>query len=223
MEKLQINDRFKDAPWYENSIKEKILVGGVGGIGSSAMYCLAKTIPAYYFIIDNDTVEEHNIGTQFFSKKDFGTSKVDAVVKMVNDYSEARVSALGRKINSGDYLPITISAFDNMEARKQLFNQWKIKENRELFIDGRLRASMYEVYVVTKGREEQYKATLFEDSEVEEDVCTFKQTSYFAMMIGSKITQVLVNYLTNKYANEDICVLPFKVTEVGDLFYFNAE
>lgn len=220
---LQINDRFKDAPWFIKSKEENILVGGVGGIGSSSMYCLAKTIPATYYIIDNDFVAQHNIGTQFFKKTDIDRYKVESISEMVKLYSDANTIPFNRKINEFDKLPITISAFDNMEARKQLFQNWKSLENREIFIDGRLRASMYEVYAVIKGREEEYETTLFNDSEVEDDMCTFKQTSYFAMMIGAKITQVLVNYLTNKYSEQDICQLPFKITEVGDMFYFNAE
>ena len=61
-------NRFKDAPWFIGSKEENILIGGIGGIGSNAMYCLSKTIPAKYYIFDFDNVEEINVGTQFFKK-----------------------------------------------------------------------------------------------------------------------------------------------------------
>ena len=112
-----------------------------------------------------------------------------------------------------------ITGFDNMKARKLAFKNWKKLDNREIFIDGRLRAAFYEVFVVTKGREDEYEATLFDDSEVQLAPCTYKQTAYFAMLIGARITHLLVNYLTNKYQNDDICELPFRVSEVGDMFY----
>ena len=220
---LPINDRFKDAPWYEGCKNEKILIGGVGGIGSSSLYCLAKSIPAKYYIIDDDIVEAYNIGTQFFSKNDVGKHKVTSCSEMIYNYTAASVVPFPRRINSMDKMPIMISAFDNMKARKELFENWKSQENREIFIDGRLRATLYEVYVVTKGNEEKYEATLFDDDEVQDDACTFKQTAYFAMMIGAKITQVLTNYLTNKYSNADICALPFKISEIGEIVYFTAE
>lgn len=223
MELQQLNDRFKDAPWFEQCQKEYILVGGVGGIGSSAMYCLTKTIPCTYMIIDMDTVAEYNVGTQFFNKKDVDKLKVQAVQEMATSYSSARVMPFPRAITDNDKMPIMVSAFDNMKARKQLYEAWKKQEKREIFIDGRLRATMYEVYIVLPGREAQYEATLFDDSEVKDDECTFKQTSFFAMAIGAKITQALTNYLSNKYTKEDSCALPFKISEVGELFYFNAE
>lgn len=82
----------------------------------------------------------------------------------------------------------------------------------------RLRANLYEVYVVIKGREEEYEKTLFNDSEVDDGPCTFKQTAYFGMLVGARITHVLVNYLTNKYAKEEVCNLPFKISEFGEPF-----
>lgn len=109
-----------------------------------------------------------------------------------------------------------IAALDNMAARKQMFDYWKSRDDRELFIDGRLRANLYEVYAVTKGNEAKYEETLFMDSEVDDGPCTFKQTSYFAGLIGARITHILVNYLTNKYSGEEVSVVPFKVSEVGE-------
>ena len=37
----KVNGRFKDAPWYKQCENEDILLGGVGGIGSNALYYLA--------------------------------------------------------------------------------------------------------------------------------------------------------------------------------------
>lgn len=220
----QYDNRFKDAPWYEKCKEEQILVIGLGGIGSSTMYCLAKTIPAEYIILDGDTVEEYNIGCQFFEKNDVGYLKVESIHDMLVKHTSTTVSTIGSMWKEGDIVaPITITALDNMKTRKEVFEQWKTMEDREILIDGRLRATMYEVYVVTPGREAEYEATLFEDSEVPDDVCTFKQTAYFAMMIGAKITQILTNYLSNKYTNSNTCVVPFKVSEVGELFWFDLK
>lgn len=221
---MNIDGRFKDAPWYEQSKNESILVGGVGGIGSNLMYNLTKTIPkAQYYIFDMDIVAEHNIGTQFFRLQDIDKSKVSALSDHILTFSkDIVIRCFNNKITDNSAtLAITISAFDNMKARVDLFNAWKRLPDREIFIDGRLRASLYEVYVVTPGKEEEYEKTLFGDSDVDESPCTFKQTAYFAMLIGARITHVLVNYLINKYAKEDICNIPFKIQEVGEPFYIN--
>lgn len=218
----QYNARFKDAPWYEKSIKEQILFVGQGGIGSNAMYCLAKTIPATYFIMDNDIIEEFNCGTQFFDYNQIGKRKVDAMIETLSIRSTAKLNPLPQKYNN-EYLPIMISGLDNMATRKQVYEEWKKHENREIYIDGRLRANLYEVYVVTKGREEDYEKTLFNDDETSDGPCTFKQTAYFGMLIGARITHVLVNYLTNKYSKEEVCSLPFKIQEFGEPFYINVQ
>jgi len=217
-----ITDRFKDAPWYINSTKENILLIGTGGIGSNALFAMTKTIPATYWIIDMDKVEEYNIGTQHFKKSQINQYKVKAILDNCNEQSNCTIHPFIDKYNN-EYYPITITGLDNMQTRKQVFEEWVKHENRQLLIDGRLRANLYEVYVVTKGREEEYSKTLFEDSEVDDGPCTFKQTAYFGMLIGARITHVLVNYLTNKYAGEDICNLPFKIQEFGEPFYINIE
>ena len=218
MQHSNINGRFKDAPWYQGCMNESILVVGAGGISSNSLYYLAKTIPATYYVVDNDTVDEINIGTQFFSKSQIGSFKVGAMANMINDYSSAKAVSLN-KLYTNEYCPITITGLDNMKTRKEVYEQWKSHEDREILIDGRLRANLYEIYVVLKGREAEYEATLFDDSEVDDGPCTFKQTAYFAGLIGSRITHVLVNYLSNKYSDDPVCEVPFSIKEVGDLFY----
>jgi len=215
----RLNGRFKSAPWYQQSKNEQILLTGVGGIGSNALYCLTKTIPAKYFIVDNDVVDEHNIGTQFYRENQIGKPKVTACLENI-DYKN--INPL-KKLVTNEQLPITIMGFDNMEARKLVFNNWKANPNREILIDGRLRASFYEIYTVTKGNEEAYELTLFDSNEIEKSPCTFKQTAYFAMLIGARITHLLVNYLINKYSGDEICELPFKVCELGEPFYIEIQ
>jgi len=216
--------RIKDAPWIpDNTLRISIL--GLGGIGSNALYNLVKSVPADYFIFDFDVVEDHNIITQFFRRKDLTRAKVMAL----KDYfieleSISRIIPFQTKVQDykdpADFInSITITGFDNMAARKFAFENWKQLENRELFIDGRLRATSYEVYSVIPGREERYEETLFDDADIPDDPCTFKQTTFFGMLIGARITNMVTNYLTNKYLEEEVCSLPFKFKELGELCY----
>jgi hypothetical protein len=220
MQTNNYNSRFKDAPWYDKSINETILVVGAGGIGSNAMHCLTKTIPATYIIVDDDKVEEYNIGTQFFRTDFLNKSKVSAVVDNAKVFgSLAKVIALESKYNPTMYSPIFLTGLDNMKTRKECFEEWRKHEDRELFIDGRLRSNLLEIYSVQKGQEALYEETLFDDSEIDDGACTFKQTAYMAMMIGAKMTNILVNYLINKYSEEPLSVVPFKIKEYSELFY----
>lgn len=220
MTSISTDDRFKDAPWYEGCKNEKIIVVGCGGIGSTAMYFLTKTVPSHYYLFDFDTVEQYNVGCQFFDISDIGSSKVAAFEKKHDRYGNSdNLHVFNQPYSNDTTTPIMIAALDNMATRKQMFDYWKNRDDRELFIDGRLRANLYEVYAVTKGNEAKYEETLFMDSEVDDGPCTFKQTSYFAGLIGARITHILVNYLTNKYSGEEVSVVPFKVSEVGEPFY----
>ncbi len=213
-----IDDRFKDAPWYEKCKYEQILVGGAGGIGSNAIYYLCKTVPATYFLIDDDIVNTHNIGTQFFRNKDIGKAKVHSLYNIIAEFTNRTINAIPHKI-SNTALPIVIAGFDNMDARKQLFENWSKLEDRELFIDGRLSANVYQIFVVTKGeREDWYKTTLFDDNVVDDGPCTFKQTAYVGGLIGARITHVLVNYLSNKYMGEDVFNIPYLIEENTEPF-----
>ena len=219
-----IEDRFKDAPFFEKSKKELIYVIGLGGIGSNAMYNLYKTIPATYTLFDRDIVEEHNIGTQFYGQGDLGKNKAMSIYNRLYTFKNGDL----RFINQHwvcEYNPIMLVCVDNMKIRKEAFEVWCRGDNKELYIDGRMRANFYEVFAVqnNKTQIEEYKKTLFDDSEVDHGPCTFQQTAYVGMMIGAKITQIVVNYLTNKYADTDICKVPFRVSELTELFYYELK
>lgn len=219
------NDRFKDALWYNT--RPDVSIGGAGGIGSNALYCLTKSIPGSYFVMDMDIVEDYNVGSQFFNKNQVGMKKVAAIAQTVSvntDDFEVMIHPFAEFVDANsDILPFAISAFDNMTARKNFYEAWLKNPDRKILIDGRLRATYYQIYTVLPGREKDYEATLFSDDEVDDGLCTFKQTAYFGMMIGARITNILVNYLTNIAVGEEINVVPFMIEESGDLLYFNVK
>jgi len=211
-----IAGRYKDAPWFNEELPT-ILIAGVGGIGGNTAYCLAKTIPCILYLVDYDEVEAHNVGTQFFRVGDEGKRKVDCMASSLKQYGAlGTIYPIPQRIDSSTYAPITIAAFDNMKARKELFEVWASKADRELYIEGRLAATYYEVYTVVPGREEEYRETLFDDSAVSEGPCTFRQTAHFGMLIGARITQLVTNYLTNKMSKMEIANVPFCISEIGE-------
>jgi len=127
--------RFSDADWYKSG-PEDIIVGGVGGIGSWVALLLSR-IGHELHIYDDDTIDETNMAGQLYPISAIGKSKEVAVMEMIRDFSGTRCSSNGRYTKDSLYSPIVFSCFDNMEARKVMFEKWAAEEDRELFVDGR--------------------------------------------------------------------------------------
>ena len=206
---IEIKDNFgrlKGASWFNEIYKKDILVIGSGGIASWTNFLLARC-GATLHIFDFDIIEEHNLGGQLFRFKDVGKSKVQAIKDIIGEFCEAEVNIYNEKYTSESITNnITIMGVDNMSTRKIGFENWLnyINENPEekdnsLFIDGRLSMTVLQIFcikgndlsAITKYQQEH----LFDDSQVEEEECTAKQTSHCAAMIASHIVGFLTNFL----------------------------
>lgn len=205
--------RFKDAPWFNDSgIEENVIIGGAGGIGSWLALFLNRAgfIP---FVFDFDHYEAHNMGGQLCKTSDIGKAKVVALQDTIKQLCGNEVYAHNEKYISTTFShKFVFSGFDNMEARRVMFNNWLriyAEDKDAIFIDGRLSMEQLQIYCITPDKAERYKETLFADSEVEEAPCTMKQTTHTAAMIASHMTAFFTNHVTNiKAGNKDRAV-PF--------------
>lgn len=203
--------RFSGAEWFREIQKARIIVAGIGGIGSNVAFQLARMIPANLTLYDDDDVEMVNMAGQLYSYNDIGKSKVDAIADMIGRYTSMRqVLAIKAKFTSskepGD---IMICGFDNMTARRVFFNSWnnhiqeKSKEEKSkcLYIDGRLSMDTLQIFCITGDDEyniNRYdKEFLFADYEADATICSMKQTTYLACMIGSLIVNLFTNFIAN--------------------------
>ena len=211
--------RFSGAEWFNEIQKARIIVAGIGGIGSNVAFQLARMIPANLTLYDDDNVEMVNMAGQLFSSNDIGEAKVSAIANMIYNYTSMRqVLAIKDKFTSdkepGD---IMICGFDNMRARRTFFNSWhnhisdKSEEERSkcLYLDGRL--SMDTLQILCIRGDDQYnieryeREFLFADYEADTTICSMKQTTYLACMIGS----LMVNLFTNFIANSLNPIIPY--------------
>ena len=203
--------RFSGAEWYEEIQKKRIILGGAGGISSWLGVQLARMKPQSLIIYDDDIVEEANMSGQMYSRNDIGKRKVRALMDIIHTYTNtsgiyANPFRFTATTEGGD---IMMCGFDNMEARKTFFNVWwrhimgKDPEERKncLYLDGRLSINVLQVFCLTgddeynmKKYQEEY---LFDDSEAEETICSLKQTTYMACMIGSFMVNLFTNWCTN--------------------------
>lgn len=207
--------RFKDAPWFPKN-NEICLVGGAGGIGSWLTFFLTK-IGFKVNVYDFDRVEDHNLGGQLFQQEDIGSLKVVAISRIIQNFCGDRVSTFSERITSTTpHHYYSFSAFDNMEARRTLFMNWKQSWGScpdgvtAIFIDGRLEIEQLQIFCVTPENADRYEREhLFHDSAVEEAPCTMKQTSHTAAMIGSLMSAFFTNHITNVYLGETFREVPF--------------
>lgn len=227
--------RFNSALWFDKILKQNITVAGLGGIGSYVVFMLSRMDVRSLTLYDPDKVETVNLSGQLYSKSQIGLYKADAIADMIENYSDYHsVSALTKKLDTSSAITgITICGFDNMKARKDAFKNWTDrvlelpKERREecLFIDGRLTAEEFQVFCI-KGDDmdniRRYEPYLFSDFEADPTVCSYKQTTFMANMIGSVIVNLFVNFIANKCNPLIDRDLPFYTEYNAETMYFKT-
>lgn len=202
--------RFSSADWFEKIRNQEVILAGLGGIGSWCALLLSRLDIRYLTLFDDDIVDSVNLAGQFYKKSQVKTFKASAISTAIREYSNyynCNVNKSKFNIHSPSS-GIMICGFDNMEARKVFYRRWSVyldqhpsRANECLFIDGRLSADTFQVLCIKgdddynmKRYEENY---LFNDSEADETICSFKQTSFMANMIASYMVNLFVNFISN--------------------------
>lgn len=202
-------DRLKGAPWFDKVFGKEVLVIGAGGISSWTSVLLARA--AFNLTIyDDDRYESHNMSGQFCTINDIGSSKTEALANNIELFSPAStVNPIDEKYTEDSPAnDIVVCGLDNMKARKIAFNNWikhiedKTQEEKAqcYFIDGRLSVTHAQIYSIRGDQQERIERysspeILFKDDEVEEDNCTYKQTSHMAAYIASKMCNFLISFV----------------------------
>lgn len=235
---LLINDatsRFSSAVWYENIQTKTITLAGIGGIGSWLALLLARMNPANLFIYDDDVVETANMSGQLYGTSDVGSYKVSALANIIKKYANyVRTFAIRERFTyESEATDIMICGFDNMAARTLFFDMWvsRVKSKSEeeqkhcLFIDARLAAEEFQIFCI-RGDDEyninRYSSKfLFSDSEADETICSYKQTSFCANMVASYMANLFVNFCANEVGAYR--ELPFFTTYNAETMYLKTE
>lgn len=213
--------RFKGATWFEWFLEKPIIIGGVGGIGSWFSLLISR-LGSHLYVFDMDSFEAHNQSGQLVREQDISKLKTDVAIDIAKEFSNHDlIEGLGRYDETSESNNIMVACFDNMQARKCMFNNWKSfvsklpeEERRDcIFIDGRLEASQYQILCVQGTKQDQIdkyeKDYLFDDSEVEDADCTFKQTSHMAAAIAAHMVGFLTNFAVNNVEGVEVYNVPF--------------
>lgn len=237
-ETLNIEDttaRFSSAVWFEKIQQQTVILAGLGGIGSYVAFLLSRMHPKSLYMYDDDIVETVNLAGQMYGNSNIGEKKVFAMGRILSNMSSYNSAfCINERYTSDTQTSdVMICGFDNMEARKIFFNNWlqhveaKPEEERKncLFIDGRLAAEEFQVFGIrgddTLGIIKYSREYLFSDDEADETLCSYKQTSYMANMIGSIMVNIFTNFVANSIA-DNIRELPFLTTYDGSTMMFKT-
>ena len=233
----ETTSRFSSAIWYDNIQQKQVTIAGLGGIGSYVAFLIARMNPNGIYLYDFDTVEAANMSGQLYGCNHIGMNKAQAIAQVMREYaSYYNVCCCEAPFDSSSAVtPVMICGFDNMNARKEFFNAWKRvvrnipKENRGnyILIDGRLAAESFQVFCI-KGDDDynirRYESEfLFSDEEAEETVCSYKQTTFMANMIGSVMTNLFVNFCANQCEPLIDRDLPFYTEYNAETMYFKVQ
>lgn len=208
----ETTSRFSSAIWYNKIQEEDVLLAGVGGIGSYVGFLLGRLNISSLTIYDPDIVENVNLSGQLYKVSHVGEYKVTALSNTIANYGNYHnVLAFNSPFTRGESTRnVMICGFDNMAARKEFFEAWlgRVRvtpENKKdilLYIDGRLAAEEFQIFAIQgndkRAIKEYQEKWLFDDSEAEETICSYKQTSFMANMIASYMVNIFVNFEANK-------------------------
>lgn len=228
--------RFSAAKWFSFVQDLDICILGVGGIGSWLSLMLSRLNPYWITLIDDDKIEIENMAGQFFTINQLDDYKAEAARTNIRNFSNFRkVNVYTSRVTAESFIPnIVFCGFDNMQSRKLVYYKWKklVQEATDstrkdfLFIDGRLSAETFQVFCITGDAPyymEQYeKDWLFSDEEADSTVCSYKQTSYCANMITSIMTNLFVNWCTNRCEPIIDRALPFMTEYSAEQLYFKT-
>lgn len=213
---LPYNERFRGADWLSEIDYFWHQIIGLGGIGSHLSFQLSRAGARRVELIDDDIVENHNIGGQLFSHQQIGETKVESTLAMLEllispeqkniiYHDKSKVSNLDRyHYNPTSYFVCV----DNMETRINLAKSFKdvwSKTYEKIYFESRLSPTGFEIYCVNHDNLDFYlENCLFKDEEADGLTCSFKQTTHVAAALASKLVTIYTNYLTNLALNKQM-------------------
>jgi hypothetical protein len=215
-----MENRFSGASWYNLASTKDVLIAGLGATGSFLSFFLGRTGIYSAHLVDFDTFQPHNCGSQLVSYNDIGRTKLAVANSILNSYTNVSiVRGFSDKIEQASpslfNKDVIVATIDRMDARKYMFEKFlEFGKPQSLFIDTRISAEYWEVYTITKENiehQERYRATLFSDEEGNTGACNYQQSTHSAAGAAIQATELFTNHLNNILLEEDY--LPFKVSK----------
>ncbi len=185
--------------------KIKATIIGVGAIGAQVAKQLAAIGVPWIQLVDFDTVEEGNLAAQGFLEEDLGRLKTNAVSKMCHGInSEISIFEITTRFKRGMNIGnVVFCCVDKIDVREFIWDI--IKDDVDMFIDGRMSAEAIRIIVVSDDESKAYyPTTLFSPSEAFQGSCTAKTTIYSSNVAAGIMVAQLAKSLRNMPLDCDI-------------------
>jgi molybdopterin/thiamine biosynthesis adenylyltransferase len=179
-----------------------LVVIGVGAIGRNVASMLGRLGPATLTIVDDDTIEDHNISAQNWRKSSIGMKKVDVVAEEIEDQiDDVSIIRHAKRWSPKDFIKGSYdfiwSTVDSIETRGRIFEFFKDR-SRGLFdvrIGGPVIQNLFVDFEDTTDQNgDWYRNTIFPPSESHRFGCVQPMSNYIAGMAAG----ISVNTFTNK-------------------------
>ena len=168
-----------------------VTVIGCGGIGSPTAMALCKMGCSDVTVIDDDSVEVHNLPSQVYRIGDIGSTKVAALASILQDFSGVDVKTKHERVTGATALAgVVVSGVDSMSARAEIWKAVKYKPAIDLYVDARMGAEVMRIYTVRPTNPEEvaaYEGMLYPDDEAQQLPCTGRAIIYNVFAISSLV------------------------------------
>lgn len=191
--------RFSDIIPAEAMSNLSVTIVGAGGIGAPAALSLAKMGVSRIKIYDPDNVDVPNLGTQMYSHRHLGKSKVAALKRYLKQQAEwCEVEAVPDWFTNQEVdTPVLISAVDSLEVRRQIWSHVYQNTDVSFLVDPRMGAEVLNVITVIPKVERKYYEKTLEGTAVEAP-CTAKATFYTGLVAGAMTAQAVKAWVVNE-------------------------
>lgn len=175
-----------------------ILVVGAGWIWSTVVVNLAKMWMKNITVVDFDTVEDHNLQSQFYRQQDIGKLKVDALKEIVIEQAGIEINTINAEFSPEmtTWMQIVLPLVDNNDIRKEIIDA---SVDVPHIIDARMWWTFFEIYNMHYAERSDYYADFwYPQSEVTATVCSEKSSCFncfaSAAVVCSVIRARLIDY-----------------------------
>lgn len=188
----------------ENVQDVTIAVIGCGAIGRAVASMAARLGPKKVILVDDDTIDTHNIPAQNWRKSQVGMPKVEALAQEILDQTDdVEVVALKSRWTARPFITTKVdyiwATVDDIEIRKSIFDFHR--DRVDGFFDIRIGPAVAQMFFVDTSAEDNggwYEKTLFPASEAHRDGCVQPMSNFVAGIAAGHSVNTFVSRLAKK-------------------------
>lgn len=180
---------------------------GVGALGRQVALQLASLGVPRLQLIDFDSVEETNITTQGYLRRDLNLPKVEATARAIAEIDPTiEVERIVDRFRPQFALqPVLFCCVDSIASRTAI---WRSARDRtEFWCDGRMLGEVLRILTATDAASKAaYADTLFAPGEAEQGSCTSRGVIYTAAIAAGLALHQFTRWLRGIPSDPDLCL-----------------